>query len=107
MPKLSMTVPHSLGQEEATRRLKAQIDFVRHTYGDQASDVEETWDGHMLTFGFTAYRMKISGRVASEPDQVAVNAELPVMAMMFKGAIEKQIRDQLTKLLGTDGEKPA
>ena len=99
MPKLAMSVPHSLGQEAAVERLKDQFKSIKEEYADQISDLSEEWNGNLLSFGFTTYGVKIKGTVTVDPAEVAVAANLPIVAMMFKGPIEQQLRDQLTKML--------
>ena len=99
MPKLSMSVPHSLGQEEASQRLKQKFSSIKETYKDQVSDLEEEWNGNVLNFRFTTYGVTIKGDVTAAPSDVKVKADLPMVAMMLKGTIERQISEQLGKLL--------
>ena len=99
MPSISLAVPHTLGQEEATSRLKHGFGNIRQTYQQHVSDLEETWDGNVLTYRFKAFGFTIKGTVAVEPSEVKLNSNLPLAAVMFKGTIEQQIRDQVTKLL--------
>lgn len=99
MPTVNIAVPHDLGQEEATRRLQAQFHHVKDRFGDQVSDLEEEWEPHGLRFSFRVFGQKISGSVASEPSKVQVDAQLPMAAMMFKGTVEQQIREEVAKML--------
>ena len=99
MPGISLVVPHTLGQEEATSRLKHGFGDIRQTYQQHVSDLEETWDGNVLTYSFKTFGFTIKGTVAVEPSKVKLDASLPLAAMMFKGTIEKQILDQMNKLL--------
>ena len=99
MPALSLVVPHSLGQEEATTRLKEGFGDIRQTYQQHVSDLQESWDGSVLTYSFKTFGFTIKGTVAVEPSEVKLEAGLPLAAMMFKGTIEKQILDQMNKLL--------
>lgn len=99
MPKVNIAVAHELGREEATRRLQDRFHNIKQRFGSQISDLEESWNGDSLQFGFRTFGLKISGLVESEPDEVKVSAVLPIAAMMFKGTIEQQIRDELTKIL--------
>ena len=100
MPSLSVAVPHDLGQQEATDRLKSQFGNLKGRFGQDVSDVEEEWDGHVLRFGFTTYGIAIRGTVTSGESEVTVAADLPLVAMPLKGAIEGQIRAELEKILG-------
>ncbi len=99
MPRLTMDQPHSLGQEEATRRLKETFSVVKTTYESQVSELHEEWNDHALSFGFKVMGMKIAGTVAVEESAVKVGADLPLAAAMFRGTIEKRIKEELDQLL--------
>ncbi len=99
MPSVSMSVPHNLGQQDATERLKGFLTKVKEHYQDKVSDLEESWQGNQLTYSFATYGFKISGDLAVEPSDVKLKASLPFAAMMFKGKIEQALREQLTKVL--------
>ena len=99
MPKMSLSVPHALDQEQAVERLKKFIPRVREHYQGQVKNIEETWEGNMLTFGFTTLGVQIKGNITVEEAEAKFEGDLPFAAMMFKGRIEKSIRDDLTKLL--------
>ena len=99
MPSVTVAVPHELEQQEATDRLKAQFDNLKNRFGQDVSAVEEAWDGHVLRFGFTTYGIQIRGTVTSGDSDVTVSADLPLVAMPLKGTIEKQIREELEKIV--------
>ncbi|MHB8899458.1 MAG: polyhydroxyalkanoic acid system family protein [Thermoguttaceae bacterium] len=99
MPKMNISIAHALGQDEATRRLQDRFHSVKDQFGSHISDLEEEWEPHGLRFGFRVMGQKISGSVASKATEVHVAADLPMTALMFKGTIERQIRDELTRML--------
>lgn len=99
MPRVNMAVEHQLGQEEALRRLKERGEFVERAYGDQVRDLKQDWEGNRLSFGFTAMGMRIAGTALVEASQVLLTTEIPLMAMMFKGAIEQRVRAELGEVL--------
>jgi len=99
MAKLNMEIPHELGREEATHRLKHGFGSLQRGFPGQVSDVTEQWDGHDLTFGFKVMGMKVAGNVAVEESAVKLDAQLPMAASLFKGTIEQRIREQLGRLL--------
>ena len=99
MPTLNVHVPHTLGQEQAICRLKEQLGKAKNKFGQEVSDLEEEWDGNVLSFGFTTLGVKIRGTVTSAESEVKVAAKLPYAAMLFRGAIERQIRGELEKIL--------
>ena len=99
MPRLTLDKTHSLGKEEAVRRLKEKAQSVKETFGSQVSDLHEEWNNSTISFGFKAMGMKISGTVTADDSVVKMEANLPLTAMMFKGTIEQRIREELDKLL--------
>ena len=94
-----MEAPHSLGREEALRRLKDKFSLAKEAYQGQFKDLQEQWDDDSFTFGFKAAGMKVSGLVAVEESRVTLDARLPLAAMMFKGMIRQRVSDELNKLL--------
>jgi putative polyhydroxyalkanoate system protein len=99
MPGFSVEVPHTLGQAVAVERLNGLLDRIAEKYQDQIKDVENQWTGNQLTFGFKTYGFHIRGTLDVLPEQVKIEGQLPLAAMMFKGRIESSIRDEIVKLL--------
>ena len=99
MPKMNVTVPHALGLETANERLKGFMGKIKEKYQSQVSNLEESWAGNTLNFGFTTFGFPIKGAVNVEQNQVVLDGDLPFAAMMFKGKIEQEIKDQLARLL--------
>ena len=99
MPSMKVSVPHDHDKDTAAEKLKSFSAKVKEFYGDQVSDLRETWVGTSLEFGFSAKGIKVSGQVDVEDDQVTVDSKLPLAAMMFRGRIEKKVREALVKAL--------
>lgn len=99
MPKLTTEVPHALGQDEALRRLKHQLELAKQDYQSQVGDLYGEWQDHILSFNFQVMGMKVAGEMAVEAASVRVNADLPLAAMMVKGMIEQRLRQELGKVL--------
>ena len=99
MPKLSFSVEHQLGQQEAVDRMKSFMPKIREHYQGQLTDFEESWEENELRFGFSTFGFKIKGQMAVEDTQVKLDLELPFAAMMFKGKIEQSIREPLERML--------
>ena len=95
MPKLTMEVPHSLGQDEAVRRLK---DKLREAEG-AADDMHQEWHDHTLSFHFEVMGMKIQGTMAVEDKAVRVDVDLPLAAVMVKGMIQQRVQQELAAVL--------
>jgi hypothetical protein len=100
MPHINITVPHQLGQDAATQRLKNKLQEVKDQKTYTVTDVVETWTNpHTMEFSFRVYGFSLTGSVRSLPANVTIAVDLPVVAMMFQGTIEDQVRKELTRLL--------
>ena len=95
MSQLSMQIPHALGREEATRRIKEQIPKAR----DKVTELDEQWQDNTLTFHFKAMGFKVGGTMAVEDTAANLKLDLPLAAMMVKGMIEQRVREQLGAVL--------
>jgi hypothetical protein len=100
MPKFSVSVPHTLGQQAAQEKLEVLMVRVAEMYRDQVKNIEQRWEENTLHFGFRTLGMNIKGQTEVKESQVDVTGDLPFAAMMFKGKIENDIRTQLERLLG-------
>ena len=99
MPRIAIAMPHVLGQETAVARVKQLLEKVKHKYQDQVSDLAETWNDNVMDFQFKTYTFNIKGQLKVEPNQVALDGDIPFAALMFKGRIEQTLKDELTRLL--------
>ncbi|MGE0608716.1 MAG: polyhydroxyalkanoic acid system family protein [Pirellulales bacterium] len=102
MPKLSIPVPHQLDAEDVKNRLMGLMDKIKERHGDKFSNLKEEWGENSGTFSFSTYGFNVKGTVTSEPGKVVLDAELPFAAMMFKGKIEQEVRETLTRVLGSE-----
>ncbi len=99
MPSLTVQVPHQLGQADAQARLQNFFSSNQDAVNGKVTDLEQSWTGHILDYAFKTLGMKISGKLEVEPDSVKVVTQLPLAAMLVKGMIETQLRENLTKVL--------
>ena len=99
MPSVSVQVAHQLGQAGARAALENFMTANQDEVNQKISDLQKTWNGNILDYAFKAMGMKISGTLDVQPDSVKVVTQLPLAAMLFKGMVEAQMRENLTKLL--------
>ena len=99
MPEFRAEVPHSLGKEEATEKLKVFIDRVHEHYKDQVSAIEGAWEASRLDFSLTTFGFTISGALTIEDELATLQGQLPFAAFAFKGKIEQGIKSELEKAL--------
>lgn len=95
MPKVTVTVPHTLALAEATERARPALEKTVSDF--EGRDLSIAWTGPAAEFSFKSLAFTIKGRVAVEPAQVTVEVDLPFAAMMFKDKVEKAITKNLTR----------
>ncbi len=100
MPAFNAEVPHTIGQEDATKRLKRFLDLVAEHYKDQVSALEGNWVDNVLQFSLTTYGFTISGDLVVEEEIVKLDGQLPFAAVPFKGKIQQSIVSELERALG-------
>ena len=99
MPKFHLEVPHNVSAEEGKSRLERFIESLQAKFGDKVSDLSQAWNGNTLSFSFKSFGFKVAGAIDSLEKKLDVNGDLPFAAMMFKGKIETEIREQLSRLM--------
>ncbi|MBQ7112338.1 MAG: polyhydroxyalkanoic acid system family protein [Thermoguttaceae bacterium] len=100
MPNLTKTYPHSLGKEEAARRIKERIASEKINKANVASVSKEVWnDPYNLDFAMTLFNYRVDGTLKIDDSEIIVNLNLPFVAMMVKGMIEDQMKQQMDIML--------
>jgi hypothetical protein len=95
---LVVSIPHSLGREEAMRRLKAGL--ARATSSVPVLQVdEERWQDNRMIFRVRALGQAAAGHVDVADDHVRVEVVLPWLLQRFAEAAQAAIRNRGTLLL--------
>jgi hypothetical protein len=99
MPSFRTEVPHQLGQDTATERLKEFLEKIRERYQDQVSQLAGEWQGSVLTFSLTTYGITVKGTLTVEDQRARLEGTLPLAAMPFRGKIQDSIASELEREL--------
>lgn len=99
MPKITVSVPHQLGQQTAAERLKSFLARLKEKHQDQVSDLKEEWTESNLKFGFKTFGFQFQGTGNVTDTDAKVDVDIPFAAMMFKGKIESEMRETLSRVL--------
>jgi hypothetical protein len=99
MPKIKLSVPHQLGQDEAKSRVTKLVAESRVKFGSNISDVQESWAGNVDTFSFRAMGFSVDGRLDVQPAAVDIELNFPWAAVPFKGRVESEILKHARELL--------
>ena len=91
---LVVMIPHSLGKEEATCRLKTGMGRVHEQFGDKIARIEDTWTGDHMYFRVSVLGQGVTGGLDVAEDSVRLEVLLPWVLSIFaekaKGLIQKQ-----------------
>jgi hypothetical protein len=100
MPKpLVVSIPHSLGKEEALRRIQSGLGNVRTNYSTFVTLQEETWAGDHLQFQVKALGQAASGTIDVAEDHVRLEVSLPWLLGVLAEKITPVIRKEGTLML--------
>jgi hypothetical protein len=95
---LVISIPHRLGREEATRRLKGGLSRAAATVPVLSVD-EERWEGDRMDFRVRALGQAASGHIDVAEDHVRLEVVLPWLLQRFAQAAQSVIRDRGRLLL--------
>jgi hypothetical protein len=99
MAKIYIEVKHKLTQAEALKRIKKLLKEVKAEHGDNISELKEEWKGNNGDFSFKVLKYNISGTLEVTEKYAELNAEIPWSLGLFKGKIEKMIKERARELL--------
>jgi hypothetical protein len=89
-----VSIPHSLGKAEATRRLQTGISRLKQQFSGQIASFDEEWAEDRMSFRVGAMGQTVLGHLDVGEDAVRVEVELPwilaVVAEKAKNFIQKQ-----------------
>jgi len=95
---LVVSIPHSLGREEAMRRLKAGLRRAASSLPVLTVD-EERWEDDRMIFRVRALGQAATGHVDVADDHVRVEGVLPWLLQRFAEAAQVAIRNRGKLLL--------
>jgi hypothetical protein len=90
---LVVTISHSLGKDEAVRRLKGGLAKATTTLPMFSLD-EEQWTGDTMTFRMSAMGHQANGHVDVADDTVRIEVTLPWLLQRFGEMIQGAIRQK-------------
>ncbi|MEO5802256.1 MAG: polyhydroxyalkanoic acid system family protein [Verrucomicrobiota bacterium] len=99
MPAIKISIPHKLGTEEAKHRILRLITETKDKFGNQVSDLDESWNENHGTFRFKAMGFNVSGDLEVEPSIVRAEINLPFAALPFRGRLENELTAKAKELL--------
>lgn len=100
MATIVKSFDHTLGKEEAVRRIRERISSEKINKAAVANVTREIWtDPYNLDFSMTVFTYRIDGSLQIIDEKVTLNLNLPLGAAIFKGMIEDQVTQQMNIML--------
>jgi hypothetical protein len=97
--KVTVSIPHRLGKDEALRRIKSGFTGAREKGAGLLQFSEETWEGDRVRFNASMLGQNAAGTIDVRDDHVVIDVALPwllaKMAEQAKVLIEKRGRQLL------------
>jgi len=91
---LIVSLPHRLGRQEATRRLKTGLSNARASYSQLLAIEEETWTGDSVQFRVRALGQSANGKIDVFEDHVLLEVTLPWLLAKFAEKLVPTIRKE-------------
>jgi hypothetical protein len=88
---LIVVIPHSLGKDEALRRIKAGIGRAENEFARLLSVEEEAWSGDRLTFRVSTLGQRAAGFIDVYDGAVRLEVTLPWLLAKFAHAAQRII----------------
>jgi hypothetical protein len=95
---LVVSIPHRLGREEASRRIRGGLARAAASVPVLSVD-EERWEGDRMFFRVRAIGQVASGQIDVADDHVRLEVVLPLLLQLFAQMAQAAIRDRGTLLL--------
>jgi len=89
---IKIDLPHSLGAEEAKRRMQGGIGKLKDHIPGGNAQVESGWQGNRMNLRVQAMGQEVSGHMDVQETKVSVELMLPVFLAMFAGPIEAMLK---------------
>lgn len=98
---LTVSLPHSLGREEAKRRIQHGMGQAQASLGNSLAKIDAPWTGDRMDLSLGIMGQNVTGHVEVLEETVRLEVHLPWALRLFaekaRGVIESQGRLMLEK----------
>lgn len=102
---LVINLPHTLGAEEAKRRMQGGIGQLKDHIPGGAAEVQSRWEGDRMFLDIRAMGQAVRGQLDVEERRVRLEVMLPAMLAMFGPIIERALAKRGGDLLEDKSKK--
>ena len=80
---LVVSIPHDLGKDEATRRIREGLQWAREKYGSVVSIAQEDWTGNELAFRVGVLGQTAQSTIIVTDAAATLSVQLPWLLARF------------------------
>jgi hypothetical protein len=88
---LVVVIPHSLGKEEALRRIQGGIGRAKSEFARLMTIEDEAWEGDRMRFRVAALGQRASGSIDVYESAVRLEVMLPWLLARFAQAVQRVV----------------
>ena len=101
---VSVTIPHSLGAQEAKRRLADGLETLKTQYADRLSEAQVAWRDNHADLRVGALGQTIDARLDVEAQALRIEVDLPWILAMLAAPLQAALTKtgQETLRIGRD-----
>lgn len=103
---ICVDLPHSLGTEEAKRRMQGGIGKLKDHIPGGAAEVRSSWEGDRMQLLVQAMGQEVDARIDVQDRLVRVEVLLPPMLGFFGKQIEGLLKSKGRQMLEDKRDKP-
>ena len=97
---LTIEIPHTLGIQEARRRIDAGFGKLEHQFGGGGlGKLDKRWSGDRLSFQAQVLGQALSGRLEVRSEVVHMELDLPPLLAMIAGSLKGRLQHEGQLLL--------
>jgi hypothetical protein len=96
---LVVSIPHSLGKAEATRRITEGVTWARSKYGALASISTTEWTNSQMAFRVGVLGQSAEGTISVTETEATVSVQLPWLLARFADKAQALVQQQGQLLL--------
>jgi hypothetical protein len=96
---VTVSVPHRLGKDEATRRLKSGLSRMANNLGGIIKIEQEVWTGDRLSFQMQGLGQHAAGTIDVRDDSLLIAVTLPWLLAKIADQFMPKLKKEATLLL--------
>lgn len=96
---ITLTVPHTLGVDEAKRRISARLAKLQHDYVNKVGSSDVSWAGDIALVKVSFLAQTATAHVNVQAGSVRVDIELPWVLSALSGKIQQFVTHNANDVL--------